>query len=205
MAVDAPRAGWGGVRLGASAILAFGAALWLLGATDPAGERPARPGVDAAKLAGTPKAHSVASEVRAGLPKFDPHGSVETAKPIPEGATLMPKVKVFGERTPTFTQRQIDTRSEFSALLRKEFPGASTKWQDPYRIDGHVFNYAALMYSEQKRKRDQTSLMDFADRIGKTGDHAGEKELKNEIEDTFVRRGDWTTESMDRSANDDRR
>ncbi len=117
----------------------------------------------------------------------------------------MPKVKVFGERTPAFTQRQIYTRSEFSALLRKEFPGASTKWQDPYRIDGHVFNYAALMYAEKKRKRDQASLMDFADRLGKAGDHAGEKELKNEIEDTFVRRSDWTTESMDRSANDDRR
>ena len=117
----------------------------------------------------------------------------------------MPKVKVFGERTPAFTQRQIYTRSEFSALLRKEFPGASTKWQNPYRIDGHVFNYAALMYAEKKRKRDQESLMDFADRLGKTGDRAGEKELKNEIDDTFVRRGDWRTESMDRSANDDRR
>lgn len=90
-------------------------------------------------------------------------------------------------------------------MLRKEFPGASTKWQDPYHIQGLTPNYAALMYSEKKRKTDKESLTDFAERLGKAGDRAGEAELKKEIDDTFVRREDWETESMDRSANDDRR
>jgi len=84
--------------------------------------------------------------------------------------------------------------------LKKRFPGATFTGQPP-QID----NYAVLMYEDEKRLDGLNRYQGFADLIKASGDAAGGKELRNELNRTFIRSHDWKAERMDRSANGGRR
>jgi hypothetical protein len=148
----------------------------------------------------------ISAAISAGLPKYKPGPVDEKPTVSPEGVVQMPKFFVYTEKVPVFSERDLYSKDGFAALLRKKYPGASVRGQDPDRIEGSVGpNYAALMYMEDKRLSQMKHFKDFADTLLRVGDVAGSKELNAEIRRTFSRRPDWLIDAMDRSANNGRR
>jgi len=117
----------------------------------------------------------------------------------------MPKFFVYAEKVPAFSERDLYSKAGFAVLLRKKYPGASVRGQDPDRIENNVPNYAALMYAEDKRLNQMKHFKDFADTLLRVGDAAGSKELNAEIRRTFFRHPDTLIDAMDKSANNGRR
>jgi hypothetical protein len=157
----------------------------------------------------TSAAHSVSSPtsaaISAGLPKYKPGPVDEKPAVSPDGVVQMSQFFVYTEKVPVFSERDLYSKEEFAALLRKKYPGASVRGQDPDRIEGNVPNYGALMYSEDKRLSQMKHFRDFADTLLRVGDVAGSKELNAEIRKTFLRHPDLLIDAMDRSANNGRR
>jgi len=173
----------------------------------PAGDQTAP--VAPASAGQTSATHSVSSPISAaiiaGLPKYKPGPVDEKPTVSPDGVVQMPKFFVYTEKVPAFSERDLYSKDGFAALLRKKYPGASVRGQDPDRIEGYVPNYGALMYSEDKRLSQMTHFKNFADILLRVGDVAGSKELNAEIRRTFSRHPDMFIDAMDRSANNGRR
>ena len=126
--------------------------------------------------------------------------SPETAIRSTDEIILLPKMVVREPNAPVFNEREIYTQRGMDELLKKRFPGATFTGQPP-QID----NYAVLMYEDEKRLDGLNRYQGFADLIKASGDAAGGKELRNELNRTFIRSHDWKAERMDRSANGGRR
>jgi hypothetical protein len=153
-----------------------------------------------------PVSSPISAAISAGLPKYHPSPVDEKPTASPDGVVQMPKFFVYAEKVPAFSERDLYSKEGFAALLRKKYPGASVRGQDPDRIeDNGVPNYAALMYAEDKRLGEMKHFKDFADTLRRVGDAAGSKELNAEIRRTFLRQHDWLIEAMDISANNGRR
>ena len=113
---------------------------------------------------------------------------------------LLPKMVVREPNAPVFNEREIYTQRGMNELLKKRFPGATFTGQPP-----QVDNYAVLMYEDEKRSDALNRYKGLADLLAASGDAAGSKELRNELNRTFIRSHDWKAERMDRSANGGRR
>ncbi len=148
----------------------------------------------------------ISAAITAGLPKYKP-GTVDDKPTVsPEGVVQMPKFFVYTDKVPAFPERDLYSKAGFAALLRKKYPGASVRGQDPDRIEGNVApNYAALMYMEDKRLSQMKYFKDFASALRRVGDVSGSKELNAEIRRTFSRHPDTLIDAMDKSANNGRR
>jgi hypothetical protein len=126
--------------------------------------------------------------------------SPETVVRSTDEIILLPKMVVREPNAPVFNEREIYTQRGMDELLRKRFPGAAFKGQ-PRQVD----NYAMLMYEDEKRYDALTRYQGLADLLKASGDAAGSKELRTELNRTFIRSHDWKMERMDRSANGGRR
>jgi hypothetical protein len=113
---------------------------------------------------------------------------------------LLPKMVVRESNIPVFNEREIYAESGMNALLKRRFPGATFTGQPP-----QVDNYAILMYEDEKRLDALNRYQRLADLLKASGDAAESKELRNELNRTFIRSHDLKTERMDRSANGGRR
>jgi hypothetical protein len=182
----------------------------LVRAAAPAGEP--TPGIPAAAppppaaRAGRPAvSREIASAITAGLPGYvHPKPSLRPAAIADESEVVrLPRMVVFAPRVPVIDERDLWSKSGFSALLRARYPGASFRGQDPDHSP--LPNYAALMYAEDRRQRRMNALSELARALRRTGDAAGSRELKRLIEDTFLRQEDWKTEGMDKTLNPWRR
>ena len=154
-------------------------------------------------------AHAISSPISAaitaGLPKYKPSMVDEKPTVRPDGVVQMPKFFVFTDKAQTFSERDRYSKEEFAAVLRKRYPGASVRGQDPDRIEGTVPNYGALRYAEDQRSSQMKYFKDFADTLRRMGDVSGSKELNAEIRRTFFRHPDTLIDAMDKSANNGRR
>ena len=117
-----------------------------------------------------------------------------------EEIILLPKMVVRGADTPRFDEREIYNQSGLNELLRRRFPGASVKGQ-PREVD----NYALFMYGDEKRLEALNKYQGLADVFKATGDVEGSKELRRELNRTFIRGHDSKSERMEMSANGGRR
>jgi hypothetical protein len=155
---------------------------------------------------GTPVRASsqLSAAISAGLPRFDqvPVATPHRIEPL-DGIALPPFV-VEGTRIPKISAPELLTKAGMEALLRKNFPGASFRGQDP-TMNGHVPNYAALMYRDDIRLMHMAEFQQALDSLVIGGDVAGAKKLKAELQKTFTRAHDWRTEGMDKSVNHWRR
>ena len=113
---------------------------------------------------------------------------------------LLPKMVVRNPNVPLFNEREIYSQRGMDELLKKRFPGATVTGQPP-----QVDNYGMLMYEDEKRLDALTRYQGFADLLKASGDAAGSKELRSELNRTFIRSHDGKMERMDRSANGGRR
>jgi hypothetical protein len=105
---------------------------------------------------------------------------------------------IRGAKARVFTERELATKAGLDALLRKRYPGAVPP-------NSRLPNYAAQMLADDARLEYIAQLDSVAENLRAVGDHKASKELKNEISRSFMRRTDWRTESLDRSANNNRR
>ena len=152
-----------------------------------------------------PISSPISAAISAGLPKYK-KSEADSKPPASSGdAVSLPKFFVYAEKVPAFSERDLYSKESFAALLRKKYPGASVRGQDPDRIEDNVPNYAALMYAEDKRLSQMQHFKDFADTLLRVGDTAGNKELNAEIRKTFMRHPDTLIDAMDKSANNGRR
>ena len=172
----------------------------------PAGDQtaPANP-AGAERSANAPASSSTSAAITAGLPKYNPCVVSEKPSVSSDGVVQLPKFFVYTDKVPTFSERDLFSKAGFAELLRKKYPGASVRGQDPDRIEGNVPNYAALMYAEDKRLSQLKHVQDFADTLRRVGDVSGSKELDAEIRRTFARHPDTLIDAMDKSANNGRR
>jgi hypothetical protein len=173
----------------------------------PAGDQPATPiSAGAERPSGEhPVSSSISAAITAGLPKYNPRAVDEKPSVSSDGVVQLPKFFVYTDKVPAFSERALYSKAGFAELLRKKYPGASVRGQDPDRIDGNVPNYAALMYAEDKRLSQLKHFKDFAETLLRVGDVAGSKELNAEIRRTFSRHPDTLIDAMDISANNGRR
>jgi len=173
----------------------------------PAGDQtaPMAPASVEPTSAAHPVSPPLSAAIIAGLPKYKTNPVDEKASVSSDGMVQLPKFFVYTDRVPAFSERDLYSRAGFAELLRRKYPGASVRGQDPDRIDGNVPNYAALMYAEDKRLSQLKHFKDFADTLLRVGDVAGSKELNVEIRRTFSRHPDTLIDAMDKSANNGRR
>lgn len=153
----------------------------------------------------------IAAAVRATMPayvapatKAPEPASPEPVVPETNDPVVLEKLTIFGTKAHDFSERELATKSGLSDLLFKLYPGASLRGQDPGFM-GKTHNYAALMFADDVRLENIANLTRTADDLKATGNLKLSKELRKEISRTFLRRTDWRTESMDRSANGNRR
>jgi hypothetical protein len=139
------------------------------------------------------------------LPASVPKLHLDEANP-PTDATRLPPVLVMAPKLKLLEGVKIMSRDEFAAQLRKLYPGASIRGQDPYSIANGLPNYARLQYEDDRRVAQKASLEDLANLLEHTGDHAGGQRLKKEIQDAFGGTyKDASIDAMDKSANGGRR
>ena len=146
------------------------------------------------------------AEIRLSLPTYtvpEPK-KPEPAAPETGDAVVLQKMVIFGSRPAKLSERDFATKSGLSDLLFKRYPGASIRGQDPCFM-GKAPNYAALMFADDERLEHIATLERTADDLQVTGALKSSKALKKEISRTLMRRIDWRTEAMDRSANGGRR
>jgi hypothetical protein len=146
----------------------------------------------------------LSAAISVGLPRF---AQTPTDVPHHEESSdriALPPFVVEGSRVPKIPERDLLTKAGMQSLLRKSYPGASVPGQDP-TMNGHVANYAALMYRDDLRLKQMADFNRMLDMIAIGGDLQGEKEMKAEMQKIFLRRPDWRTEGMDKSVNSWRR
>jgi hypothetical protein len=145
----------------------------------------------------------MAAAIVAGLPPFNPFlANSEDGGSNVDGMVRLPKFLVYAPKL-VLTEPEVMSKSGMERLLRKRYPGASFKGQDPYRS---VFpNYAALMYREDIRLTQIDEFRRLTDTLKAVGDLSGSKELRKEMQSVFVRHETWQEDAMDRSYNNDRR
>ena len=167
---------------------------------------PATPASIERSSAEHPISAPISAAISARLPKYK-KSEADRKPPVSSGdAVSLPKFFVYAEKVPAFSERDLYSKEGFAALLRKKYPGASVRGQDPDRIEGRAGpNYAALMYMEDKRLSQMKHFKDFADTLLRVGDVAGSKELNAEIRRTFFRHPDTYIDAMDKAANNGRR
>ena len=142
----------------------------------------------------------IASALREKLPAFNPLAKKD--EPAPEKANstvVLEKMVILGAKPLSFTERELLNKSGLAALLRKLYPGASVP------PDSHLPNYASLILADDERLTHMEELHSVAEMLKTVGDIQAGKDLENEIARAFIRGHDWQTESMDRSANNNRR
>ena len=144
---------------------------------------------------------TISAVIRAGLPHFDPPKRTATT---PDDVYMLPELEVSGDRIRFPSEADALTKAGREQLLRKLYPGASYKGQDPDNDAGPP-NYAAQMARDDKRKADMKDLNDLADTMRALGRKSESKELTREIEDTFIRRPTPKEDAMDKSYNHWRR
>jgi hypothetical protein len=153
-----------------------------------------------------PVSSPISAAISAGLPKYQRNEANDKSPVRSDDVLQMPKFFVYAEKVPAFSERDLYSKEGFAALLRKKYPGASVRGQDPDEIEGRAGpNYAALMYMEDKRLSQMKHFKDFADTLLRVGDVAGSKELNAEIRKTFLRHPDTYIDAMDKAANNGRR
>jgi hypothetical protein len=139
------------------------------------------------------------------LPASLPRVHIDDAD-TPTDATKLPPVLVMAPKLKLLEGVKIMSRDEFAAQLRKLYPGASIRGQDPYSIANGLPNYARLQYEDDRRVAQKASLEDLANLLEHTGDHTGGQRLKKEIQDALGGTyKDPLIDAMDKSANGGRR
>ena len=153
----------------------------------------------------------VKSEIKALLPSYSA-GKAASAIKAPESASTnfspeppaevieLPKLVVSASRIhPTLTPQDCFSTTGLQLLLRKRYPGATFRGQDPNH--SHFLNYGTLMLQDDERLDHVAELTQISDALNAAGDVLGSSDLKKEIEHSFLRSFDWKTEEMDRSVN----
>ena len=143
---------------------------------------------------------SISQAIREKLPAYT---APEEKKAVssPEAATdavVLEQMVIRGAKPRVFTERELATKTGLDALLRKRYPGASP----PIK---RLPNYAMQLLADDERLAYIAELDSVAADLHAVGDSKASKELKKEISRSFMRRTDWRTEGMDRSANNNRR
>ena len=120
-------------------------------------------------------------------------------------AVVLSTVVVQAPKLLVLRPEEVLSRTELSTLIRKKYPGASLKGQDPLHYEGGLPNYGALLYSDDKRMLLLRDLSDFSRALHDSGDAVGSVKLRKLIQEASVRRPDALREAMDKSANNGRR
>jgi hypothetical protein len=155
----------------------------------------------------------VAELLAAATPKFQPQPAPPPGRTLPPASSLTPgeiiqlaPVLVESSRLRLPDEVQSLSADGLAAELRKSYPGASTKGQDPYQIGHGRPNYARLMYEGDRNVREKASLENLADLMERSGDRTGSARLKREIQGAFGGGyKDPLAEAMEKSANGGRR
>jgi hypothetical protein len=140
----------------------------------------------------------ISAAIRAGVPAYSPVAA-PTAPASAPGTIEMDPFVVEEDEIKAPTEKESQTKDALAQSLRKRYPGASLKGQDP--VQSVIPNYAATMYRDDERLAKLSHLQGVATSLRATGDPGAAKALKRELQRTFIRRPDAMTESMDRAVN----
>lgn len=143
----------------------------------------------------------ITTAIRTSLPGYTPPAPTVPAPPAADdasGIVLLDPITVSDDRPLTATPWEMLTDKGRAEYLKKKYPGATPPGD---ATSERVPNYGLLMFRDDKRLTDLKGMNDLVETARLTGDRAGEKKLKKEIQRVLIRQPDWQTESMDKSYN----
>ncbi|MBM3873235.1 MAG: hypothetical protein FJ382_05780 [Verrucomicrobia bacterium] len=187
------------------ATLTLLAATVLHGQAAPAAARPAgdRPKVE---VSGPSEriSRSTLSAVAAGItyqppppPKPpEPKSAEEEEADAPKnGIVRLPEYVVQGERPPVFRERDINTRKGLGEIAVKRFLGETGKALNAYHLPLFGMSkeqYALMLYQEEERLKNMKDAGDKVSLLRETDPVAADR-LKREVDQTFIRRSEFST------------
>jgi hypothetical protein len=148
----------------------------------------------------------VTSMIMARLPAYTPAAHTDDGA-TPADVIKLPPLLVSAPKLRVPDEVQSLSRDEFAARLRKLYPGASVPGQDPYHVEHGMPNYARFQYENDRRNEQVAAVDSLADLLEHTGDRAGSRRLKKEIQKATIggTYKDPLLDAMDKSANGGRR
>jgi len=151
----------------------------------------------------------ISEAIRARLPAFKPvpPPSPSAVDAVAVGNAEVPVILetmvVTEQKVPAMGEFQMLTMAGQTAYLQKQFPGAVVPGGDP--LTDVATNYASQMLRDKRRQEALGKWSEAVTTLRGTGDLAGSKRLKEEMQRALIRTYDWRDERMDRSYNNDRR
>lgn len=145
--------------------------------------------------------HRLSSAILSNLPAYEkPKPKEETAED--EDVVVMKEVTVRERRQPRVKGWEMLSERGMEAYLKERYRGAAVPG-DP--LTDLVHNYAKLMNAEEIRLEHLKAIQDSLDTRRAAGTTEDWKALNRLVQGAKMRPNDWKAESMDRSANNDRR
>ena len=146
----------------------------------------------------------IANALVDSMPKYAPpkaddgplaaDSSSDTDKPK-NGIVRLPKMQVFRDRSPVFTERNSYTKEGLEAIAIKRYLSdfdskILDRWHIPF-LTMSAGDRALQMYTEDERLANMRELNSEADIISKTGDASEGQFIKKATQDTYMRTMDW--------------
>jgi len=119
-----------------------------------------------------------------------------------DGVIPLPRFVVYAPKI-VLMEPAVTGKSGLEQLLRRRYPGASVKGQDPHQ--SKIPNYAALMYRDDEHLARINEFKHRADALKAIGEISEGSDLLKEMQRTVWRRPTPLEDAMDRSYNHTRR
>lgn len=187
------------------AALGLSTAPVVLGQASPNAPRPAgdRPTVEVSGPSDR-VSRSTLSAVAAGIsfqPPAPPAPSApktaeeEEADAPKNGIVRLPEYVVQGERPPVFREKDVNTKKGLSEIAVKRFLGETGKALNAYHLPLFGMSkeqYALMLYEQEERLK---NMKDVSDKVSllRASDPVAAEQLKREVDQTFIRRSEFST------------
>jgi hypothetical protein len=171
--------------------------------TNPGSPQPEKPTLPPKPRRSRVISADVAAQLSAGLPKYTP----PPPKPPPEdddvdmrdidkpknGIIRLPKYVVHEKPPPVLTERAVNTQKGLADLAMKRYISPAYRVLNPFTLPlfGSTPEQVALaMYGEDERLKNMSDLSEAARLVGSTDKAAGQY-VKRQVDQTFMRDGDF--------------
>lgn len=119
----------------------------------------------------------------------------EEADAPKNGIVRLPEYVVQGERPPVFRERDINTQKGLGEIAVKRFLGETGKALNAYSLPLFGMSkeqYALMLYREEERLKNMQEATDKVSLL-RGSDPVAAEQLKREVDQTFIRRSEFST------------
>jgi hypothetical protein len=119
----------------------------------------------------------------------------EEADAPKNGIVRLPEYVVQGERPPVFREKDVNTKKGLGEIAVKRFLGETGKALNAYHLPLFGMSkeqYALMLYEQEERLK---NMKDASDKVSllRESDPIAAEQLKREVDQTFIRRSEFST------------